>query len=189
MSVTGTGASTQDFQFASGAGAESSPGGGFLWPDKPNIVDFLDFLRNSVQIPTAALPGTSPWPQYALTQAMGLVLQMGYHYYHHSIPQPVPIFYTLAVYNCATHILYTITPDVAGQNFFTTARSNKGYNLVNPSTGLVAAASDESTSSTLSSPEWASKLTIGQLGFFKTPWGREYLSYNQSYGPSIWGLS
>jgi len=180
MNITGTAATAQDVQIVQAQGMISSPGGGFLLPDKPNIVDFLYFLSSSVEIPPAALPGTSPWPQYALTQAIGLVL---------CIPGVLGISYTLACYNCGTHILFSIAPDVPGQNFFKKERSNTGYSLVNPSTGLVAASSDESTSSTLTAPEWAAKLTVGQLDFFRTPWGRAYLSYNQSYGPTIWGLT
>lgn len=178
MDAIGTAAVAQDIQIANALAAESAPSGGFLWPNYPNIVDFLAFLTNSVQIPAAALPGTSPYPQYALNQARSLVLSA-----------PLGVMYTLAVYNCATHILYTITPDQAGQNYFATARSNKGFDLIQPSTGLVAASSDESTSVTLASPDWAKRLTVAQLGFYRTPWGREYLSWQQSYGPSIVGLT
>lgn len=176
--VSGTAATAQDVQIVIATGDESAPSGGFLFPNTPNIVDFLAFLRNSVGVPSVALPGTSPWPQYALTQAISIVLVA-----------PLGIIYTLAVYNCATHLLYTITPDVAGQNYFANARGNKGYGLIVPSTGLVAATADETTSTTLASPDWAKRLTVQQLQMMKTPWGREYLSYAQSYGPSIVGLT
>lgn len=194
----GTGAVAQVFQIANGAGAESPSGGGFLWPDRPNIVDFLNFLATSVQIPSTALPPTSPWPQYALVQALMLVLRIpGSNVgYCGPVPPiaPVPanelgVIYTLAVYNCATHILFTITPDVPGQNFFKTERSNEGYGLINPSTGLVISSSDVTTSVTLASPDWAKGLTVDQLEAYKTPWGRAYLSYNQKMGPTIWGLT
>ena len=162
---------------------ESAPGGGFLFPTTPNLVDFLTFLSTSVQVPAAALPGTSPWPGYALNQAVGLVL---------SPPNnPAPILYVLASYNCATHLLFAITPDVAGQNYFQTARSSsaQGFGLVQGTTGLVQSSSDEVTSVTLTAPKWASGLTASQLGFYKTPWGREYLAYQQSYGPTIVDLT
>ena len=202
MAVTGTGAVSQVFQIASGEGAESPVGGGFLWPSRPNIVDFLYFLSTSVQIPPAALPATSPWPQYSLVQALLLVLRipgrsMGQNGYIGLPPPQLPvipadqlgILYTLACYNCATHLLLTITPDVPGQNFFAHARSNQGYGLINPSTGLVASSSDNGTSVALASPDWAKGLTIDQLDAYKTPWGRAYLSYNQKMGPTIWGLT
>jgi hypothetical protein len=182
MSITGAGAVSQRAATVAAVGYEYDPNGGFLFPTTPNIVDFLTFLGTSVQIPPTALPPSSPWPQYALTQAIALVLQ----------PPYVPgITYTLAVYNCATHLLFTIAPDQPGQNYFTSKRGPGagGFNLIAPSTGVVVASSDESTSTTLAQPKWAAGLTVGQLGFYKTPWGRDYLSYIQSYGPSIWGLS
>ncbi len=178
---TGTAAIAQSAQGIGAIGEEASSDDGFLFPNTPNLIDFWGFLNNVVQIPADALPGTSPWPQYALTQAIGLVLNLPC--------TPQAITYTLAVYNAATHLLYGIAPDQPGSNFFTVARSKKGYSLVNPSTGIIAATSDESTSSTLASPEWAKGLTVGQLDFFRTPWGRAYLSYQQSYGPTIIALT
>lgn len=179
MSVTGTGACAQDTQTIAGIGAEAAQNG-FLWPNQPNIIDFAWWLSANVEIPAAALPASSPWPGYALASALGLVL---------IIPCVPAIQYTLAVYNCATHILMGMAPDQPGNNFFTAARANSGYSLVNPSTGIVAASSDASTSSTLASPDWAKGMTVSDLGFFKTPWGREYLMFNQSYGPTIIGLT
>jgi hypothetical protein len=178
MSATGTAATAQDVQAASAIGYESSRGG-FLLPSRPNIVDFLAYLGTSVQIPTAALPPTSNFPGYALAQAITL------------IPSTVGIseLYTLAVYSCATHILYTIAPDQPGQNYFAGARSNKGFNLIAPSGGMVASSSDESTSVSLATPDWARRLTIGQLDMAKTPWGRYALQWMQSAGPSIVGLT
>lgn len=195
MSVTGTGASTQAPQTANGVGAET-PTTAFLWPNRPNIIDFWFWLQTNVSIPEAALPASSPYPQYALWQALDLVLndtgygprgkwqQWGdpnYPSNHYGIS------YTLAVYNCATALLFDIAPDQAGQNFFTAKRAE--FSLVQPSTGLVSAASDVTTSSTLASPDWAKKLTIDQLNFMRTPWGRSYLQYNQKMGPSVWGLT
>lgn len=175
--VTGIGALSQAAQTLAGVGAEVSPGGGFLLPNQPNIVDFGWFLTISVQIPVAALPVNSPWPQYALAQALQLTLVSG------------GLLYTLAVYNCATHVLFSIAPDEPGQNYFATARGGQGYGLIMPTTGLVAASSDQSTSATLSSPDWTKNMTPGQLDFYKTPWGRMYLSYIRSYGGSIVGVT
>ena len=160
----------------------------FTEPNSPNLPDFLVFLATSVQIPTSALPTDSPWPGYALTQAIGLVLNP---------PGGVSpgILYTLACYNCATHILLMIAPDQEGQSYFAAIRGNNsstvppGLALNVPSTGIVVTSSDESTSVGLAKPTWAEGLTVGQLDFFKTPWGRAYLTYQQSYGPSIVGLT
>jgi hypothetical protein len=151
----------------------------YVNPTQPNLTDFLTFLAIDVQIPAAALPGTSPYPGYALKRAQRLVLQGGGD----------PEMYVNAVYCCATHLILATTPDQVGQTYFAQQQSRAGYGTIVPSTGLVVASSDVSTSSTLAEPVWASRLTVGQLDFFKTPWGRVYLSYNQSYGPSIWGLT
>lgn len=178
MSVTGTGGVTQGAQLVTIICAESSRYGGFLFPSQPNVIDFFGWLYHNVQIPQIALPGTSPWVEYALQQAIALVL---------CVPGIPGITYTLACYNCGTAILMGLAPDQPGQNYFVKQRADNG--LVQPSTGLVTAASDESTSTTLSSPEWTKGLTVGQLVFYHTPWGREYLAYQQSYGPTIWGLT
>ena len=181
MSETGTGAALQDVQSASSAALFVSSGA-FLDVSTPNLPDFLTFLYFNAQITQAALPILSPYPQYALTAAIDLVLCPG---------AGGAILYVLAVYNCATHLLLGIAPDQPGQNYFTNTRSGagQGFALIAPSTGIVAASSDKTTSSTLASPDWAKGLTVSQLGFYKTPWGRDYLAYIQSYGPSIWGLS
>jgi hypothetical protein len=176
--VTGTAATAQVFQTVAGAGYESYPGGGFLLPNQPNIVDFLNFIGTTVQIPVEDLPLTSPWPQYALNQALILTPRAA-----------VGVIYTLAVYNCATHILLSITPDQSGRTYFTNARSNAGFDLITGSTGLITSTSDQGTSVSIAQPNWAVRMTVSQLGFMKTPWGREFLGYIQSYGPSIVGLT
>jgi len=160
----------------------------FITPNTPNLVDFKSFLAESVQIPLAALPDASPYPSYALDQAIALVLNPP----GAALPG---VMYSLACYNCATHLLFVITPDQSGQSYFLNARGNNstaippGFGLNAPSTGIVVSSSDNGTSAGLAQPEWAAGLTVGQLGFMKTPWGREFLSWQQSYGPSIVALS
>jgi hypothetical protein len=195
--VIGTAALTQAPQAGAAIGAEV-PQNGFLWPNRPNLIDFVYWLQTNVAIPTAALPTSSPYPQYALSQALELVLCFpgaSFSAMNVNCSIPVPgnqwsgISYTLACYNCATHLLLGIAPDQPGQNFFTAARANSGYSLVNPSTGLVAASSNETTSSTLNNPKWVEGLTPGQLDMYKSPWGRAYLDYQSKYGSTIWGLT
>ncbi len=154
----------------------------FVDPNTPNLVDFGTFLTTSVQIPTTALPTNSQWIGYAFTQAQTLVL---------NIPGVPGIMFSLATYNCATAILFLITPDQTGQTYFANARSNSatGFNLNAPSTGLVVSSSDESTSATLTAPTWAAGMTIDDLGYMKTPWGRAYLAYQQKYGSTIVDLT
>lgn len=178
--VTGAGALAQRPQLIAGLGAELSPGGGFLTPSNPNIVDFLWFLSDSVQIPTTALPLTSPWPSFALTQAL------------QQVPcGPGGILYSLAVYNCATHILFTITPDQAGQDYFRVKRGSTadGFGLVQPIAGVVVSTFDQGTGTTVSSPDWTKNITVDQMEYLKTPWGRQYLGWIQKAGPNPVGLT
>jgi hypothetical protein len=171
----------------------------FVNPTTPNLADFLTFLADTVQIPVAALPANSPYPGYALNQAIALVLNpSGAMFPGVTFPPGAGypgVMYSLACYNCATHLLFVITPDQDGQTYFKNARGNNsssdppGFGLNAPSTGLVVSSSDQGTSAGLAEPKWAKGLTVSQLGYYKTPWGREYLSWQQSYGPTIVGLS
>lgn len=154
---------------------------GFVTPGTPNLTDFLTFLATSVQIPSAAIPAGSPWPGYALDQAIALALNP---------PNPPSVVgYSLACYNGGTHILLSITPDTPPQTYFTEQRGTDGFSLILPSTGLVQAAGDQGTSGSVSAPKWVEGLTIADLDMMKTPWGRAFLAWNQSYGPSVWGVS
>lgn len=146
-------------------------------PSAPNIADFLLFIGNSMQIPTSALPANSPWPQYALNRALDLVL---------NIPTVNALEYVIACYMCAGHILLRITPDQAGQTYFATARQSFGLLQFIP--GAISTASDQGTSDSLVVPDQFKNLTVGDLNFLATPYGREYLSYAQDFG-QISGLA
>lgn len=151
----------------------------FATPTIPNLADFLVFLSTSVQIPPAALPSGSEWPGYAFNQIMEWIIP----------PSSGNVLYSLAAYNGATHILFKITPDQTGQTYFATARSKDGYSLIVPSTGLVNSASDQGSAQTLATPDWAKNMTADALDFYKTPWGREFIAWQQTYGSTIWTLT
>ena len=104
---------------------------------------------------------------------------------------PGGVMYSLAAYNCATHILFAIATDVIGQNYFALKRSSGsgGFGLTTPSTGLVGDTSDNGTSVRIEVPDWAKHIAVGQLDLYRTPWGRAALAYLQAYGPSIVGLT
>lgn len=146
-------------------------------PNAPNLPDFILFIRNSMRIPVSGLPADSVWPGYAFNQAMALVL---------NVPTVSGLEYTLAVYNCGGHILIRITPDIQGSDFFAQLRSN--YEILKPWSGMPSSTSDQGTSASFSVPDGIANLSIGDLNFYRTPWGREYLSYAQDFG-SIWGLT
>lgn len=146
-------------------------------PNAPNLPDFLLFLTDSVQIPAAALPSNSPWPGYAFNRAVNIVM---------TVPTMPGLEYTMAVYNLATHFVMKITPDQPMQTYFAGMRDT--FKLLAPSSGVIASTSDEGSSNSFAVPPNLTNLTIGDLDYFKTPWGRDYLSYAQDFG-SIAGLS
>ena len=152
-------------------------------PNAPNLADYTSFLQGTVGIPDAVMPSNSPYIGYALNRALDLVINAGAAVSGND--------YTLAVYNCAAHIQLVITPDVivngVSRNWFDTARSQFG--LLKTVNGVVTSSSDQGTSTANAVSEGLTNLTIEDLGFMKTNWGRAYVGFNQSYGPTVWGLS
>lgn len=153
-----------------------------MWanPNVPNLPDYTLFVSGVMGINTTYLPADSPFLGYAFNRAMDLVINvLG------------GLEYTLAVYNCAGHIQLMITPDqvVSGTSYTFFQEQRKAFDLLQPVVGLVASSSDEGTSVTNAVPDALRQLMIGDLGFMRTIWGREYLAYAQNYGPTVWGLS
>lgn len=137
----------------------------------------IDALATGTAAPPASNTAASPWPGYAFNRALDIVLY---------VPTVAGLEYTMACYNCAGHILLRITPDQPGQTYFTTARKNFG--LLSFVAGVISSSSDQGTSESLRVPESFGNLTVGDLGFLKTPWGQEYISYAQDFG-QISGLT
>jgi hypothetical protein len=154
-------------------------------PNPPNIADFNDFIANSMQVPASALAPGSPYPQFALSRGIDIVF---------NLPGIVSqLEYTQAVYNCAAHFLISLTPDVIpvvvyqdNLGFFTYTRQSLDLNSFQA--GVISSSSDESTSNSMTIPESLTNLTVGDLDFLKTPWGRQYIAYAQDFG-QIAGLS
>lgn len=64
------------------------------------------------------------------------------------------------------------------------------YQYNSLATGLVASASDVSTSTSLTIPAHLSEMSLLELGYLKTPWGRQYLKIAQQFRTlSAWGVS
>lgn len=161
----------------------------FTNPSTPNQADFLIFIGNQPNPPNSTeLPSGSLYPTWALDQAIDIALNGG------ALPA---ILYVLATYNLAYHLLLKIAQDQSGQTYFTTAQRTYGLlpvvttlngQAVGPSqwtAGIVSAATDQGTSTTIEAPEWTQTLTLQANDLLKTPWGRYYLDYAQSYGPTI----
>jgi hypothetical protein len=98
-----------------------------------------------------------------------------------------PTIYTLAVYNLGADRLLNYAIDQPNQTYFQDLRTKLRLN--DPSLGVVAASSDETTSMTSLNPESMKFFTLQDLQTLKTPYGRTYMGFAQSYGSNIWGLT
>lgn len=148
------------------------------WSTGPTLADFTAYLENVVQVPTSALPPTSPYIADAYNSAIEVV--------NLDIQGASPIHYTLAVYSLGTSILINFCPDQTGQTYFADLR--KTWNLTSFIGGAVASASDQGTSDTLAVPDYFKLFTIADLARLKDPYGRQYMAVAMQYG-SLWGLS
>lgn len=130
---------------------------------------------------TASPPTTntsgSLFPEYALDRALNLVIQA---------PTIAGNDYTVACYNCAGHILLGILPAQEGTPIIPEVRKKLGFYSGN--FGIVESAADQGTSDSLAVPDALKQLTIGDLQFTQSVWGRAYLAFNQDFG-SVFGLT
>jgi len=149
----------------------------FVNPTYPNLPDFVTFCQ-AQGVTTAILPANSDYYTWAFNYADDIVV---------TVPQVPYGLYVIAVYNLGLHHLLTIAQDQVGQTFFTSARTQ--FSLMSFVVGGVASSSDEATNQTLVVPEFMKNLTYSDIDVQKTPWGRQYLGYAQSYGPTVVDVS
>lgn len=94
----------------------------------------------------------------------------------------------------ATTFTYPLSTDpgaqtdagTASQIYFATLR--KQFNSYGFVAGIISASGDESTNQTLTVPDKMKNLTMANLQQLKTPYGRQYMAFVESFGP-IWGLT
>lgn len=151
----------------------------FATPTLPNQADYLTFIRQGLGIGPAYLPDDSMWIGTTFSMARAMV--------NDALIIADATIYTLAVYNFAADRLLHFALDVPGQSYFKDTRATLGLN--NFLAGLINASSDQGTSQSLEIIDAAKRMTITDLGMMKTPYGRVYLDFAQSYGPTIWGLT
>lgn len=153
----------------------------FSTPGKPNVADYLTFIRQGLGIGPAFLPDDSLWVQTTFDMAIGMVnLSLKF-------ADTTGTIYTLAVYNFAADRLINFALDQSGESYFADMRASLKINAF--SAGLVNASSDQGTSQSLEIIEATKRFTLTDLQMMKTPYGRIYLDFAQSYGQNIWGLT
>lgn len=127
--------------------------------------------------PPVADTSGSVWASYAFNQAMALT---------NSVPTITPLMYVLAVYNGAGHILLTIAPDQPGLVYFQTARTD--FKLLQPQIGIITSSSDEGTSNSFAVGDGMRNMSMTDLDFYRSPYGRAWLQYTQDFG-GVFGLT
>lgn len=171
---------------------------------QPTLAGFQAFVQNVMGISTTILPSSSPVIGMAFAVALSIVNQA-------LVNVCVPQFdstgaqlnsgglsiYALCVYNLAGSNLLAYAqdqngaPPVPGSNpptpFF--AWTRKQFNINGFISGVVQSSSDEGTSVSLVVQEAAKNFTLANLQQLKDPYGRQYLAFAQSYGPTTVGMS
>lgn len=161
----------------------------------PTVAGFILFLREFVGISADLLPDDSIYIEAGYQVALATVNKQLVAI---CAPRsPYTSIYGLAVYNLGADRVINYANDLSGSpviegsnppmKFF--AYTRKQYNTLGFVSGVVQSTNDESTGGSLVVPKAFEALTIGDLQYLKTPWGREYLNYAQQFGPSSWGLS
>lgn len=163
--------------------------------NSPTLAGFVAWLRGYAGITTAILPDNSPYIGWAYTLALDWTNQdlciVG------TMVQGYPTVYALAVYNLGGHILITQCPDqpnaapIDGSKpplpYFAFARQQWGINSF--VSGVIQSTNDNGTGNSMVVPDAFKGLTIANLDQLKSPYGRQYLAFAQSMGPTIIGVS
>ncbi len=154
---------------------------------KPNITDYLVFIRSVMGINTTVLSDASLSIPFSLAVAQEIVTL--------DLAQISPMMFSLATYNLAGDRLLNYAQDLPGAAnvpgstppapFFAAARQSYGINSF--VAGIIQEAHDESTGESMKINE-AQQLTLMDLQNLKTPYGRAYLQLVQNLG-SLWGLN
>ena len=139
-----------------------------------SIAGYIDFLRNTVQISSDDLPDTSADIPTSYNAARD--------YVPCQIIKYAPTIYDLTVYNLGMSFMV----NWSNLPYFVKLRSDLKLN--NFTAGVVTAASDESTSTTLLTPDFFKNMGLMELQMLKDPWGRQALAFMQQLG-DLWGLT
>ena len=149
----------------------------------PTLAGFIAFVANVMGISATFLPPDSPTIQFAYDTAADIVNQS-----FRCVPSAPtsPSIYAQMVYNLAGDTLINIAPDQPGQNYFQTTRDQLHINTFIG--GVIQSSGDEGTNESMVIAEQIKMFTVANIQSLKTPWGRRYIGYAQSYG-NLWGIS
>lgn len=143
----------------------------------PTQAGFLQWVRDFMGVPVEALPDDSIFIPFAYDLALATV---------NPALAAVPPIYVLSVYNLGGDFLVNWCQDVPPSTYWTDLRASFAIFAFAP--GVVTSSSDNGTSTSLLNPEQMKDFTLANLQNLKTPYGRQYLAWAQSYG-SLWGLT
>lgn len=132
----------------------------------------------------AALPASNTTANASI---IATTLQIAIDIVNDTLAQGSADIYVLAIYNFGADRIFNFAPDVTGSTYF--ADQRKAWNLLTPTTGMVSSAGDEGTSTGILNIEAMKSFTLQDLQTFKTPYGRQYMAFAQTYGPTIWGMT
>lgn len=151
----------------------------------PTLAGFEAFIRTQMKINTAVLPADA--------DATSTAYQISVELTNLLVELVSPVIYTVMVYNLAGHVLIETAPDVDPEVIYKDdlpyfAYFRKFFGLTSFVAGVIQSTSDEGTSQSMSIPQMMENLTIADLQYLKTPWGRIYAQYAAMYG-NIVGVS
>lgn len=145
----------------------------------PTLAGFLTFIRTAMGITTAQLPDSSPVISMAYDVAIEIV-NVALNYASSTI-------YTLAVYNLAGSNVINFAQDTPPSTYFADIR--KQWNVLNFIPGVIQGSGDEGTNQSFLVPEFMKNFTLANLQQIKDPFGRQYIMFAQSFGPTVFGMN
>ena len=157
---------------------------------EPSISGFWVFVRQIMGIKADVLPDDAYVVTFAFNLATMIVnpdLRLVTASFPPATTNNFPSLYALCVYNLAGDRIINLAIDTNGNDFFANLR--KTFKINDFSAGVVSSTNDEGTGVSLEVLDVFKNLTIAQLEYLSTPWGRAYLGYAQSAGPTLWGIS
>lgn len=159
-------------------------------PGRPTLAGFLAFVRGTMGITTAQLPDASPTIALAYCTSRAVVLA--------DLAIASPLIYQQSVYylagsnllNWAVDPVPTVPyPPNSDSTLGFFAYTRKQYNMLGFVGGIIQAAADEATSESMVVPDSFKDWTLANIQQAKDPYGRQYIAWASSYGPSVWGLT